>query len=100
MQIKLNEVRLVQIKIQGDFEQYSKTRQSIVQRLMYSFEFTYEQAQEELKALVIGRNLIREEYYKTVSRVGCTKLLNRKNRMEIWKHCKAIVEEANEEFHR
>lgn len=95
MQVKLNEVRLTQTKIQGDFEQYTKTRQAIAQRLMYSFGFTYEQAQEELKQLVIGRVLIKEEYYKTVSRVGCSKVLTRKDRMLIWKYCKAIVDEMN-----
>lgn len=87
----------MQIKIQGTFEQYSKTRQAISQRLIYSFGFTYEQAQEELKQLVIGRVLIKEEYYKTVSRVGCSKVLTRKDRMEIWKYCKVIVDEANKE---
>ena len=87
----------MQIKIQGTFEQYSKTRQAISQRLIYSFGFTYEQAQEELKQLVIGRVLIKEEYYKAVSRVGCSKVLTRKDRMEIWKYCKVIVDEANKE---
>ena len=86
------------MQIKGTYKHKYKVYEAIAQRLVYSFGFTLEQAYEEVKILVLGGYLVTEEYYKTVSRVGCSKVLNRKDRMEIWKHCKAIVDEANKEF--
>lgn len=64
---------------------------------MYTFAFTQEQAWAELKILILNGNLVQEEYYLKASRIGRDKALTRKARMHIWKHCKAIVDEANKE---
>lgn len=74
-----------------------KVKEAIKQRLMYSFGFTYEQAEQELSYLFATTNtLYLAEYYTLkVRRVGATKVLNRSDKKEIHKHAVSIIFEYN-----
>lgn len=70
------------------------TIEAIRQRLMYSFGFSHEQAQQELAFLfaVPRQKLYTAEFYTMrVRRVGATKILTRQDRAEIYRHVAAIV---------
>jgi hypothetical protein len=70
------------------------TIEAIRQRLMYSFGFSHEQAQQELAFLfaVPRQKLYTAEFYTMrVRRVGATKILTRQDRGEIYRHVAAIV---------
>ena len=86
------------MQITGSFGDKFRVYSAISQRLMYSFGFTQEQSWSEIKFLVVNGQFMNEDYYLKVSRTGCTAVLSRKHRIEIWKHCKAVVEEMNKEM--
>ena len=85
------------MQIKGTFGEKFRVYSAIAQRLMYIFGFTQEQAWNEIKFLVVNGQFMQEDYYMKVSRVGCTAVLSRRHRKEIWKHCKAIADESNKE---
>jgi hypothetical protein len=75
-----------------------QTKEAIRQRLMYSFGFTYEQADYELQFLIASISkdditLFTEDWYVLgIVRKGAGVVLNRKTKKELYKHVKAIVE--------
>jgi hypothetical protein len=75
----------------------SITKNAIVERLIYSFDFNYTEARMELDFLFATANILHtEEYYTTkIRRIGSSKLLNRGQRMDVYKHVVACIEENN-----
>ena len=75
----------------------TQCKQAIVERLQYSFEFNYAEARMELHFLLATPTILNTEghYCIRVKRKGSSKLLNRGQRMEIYKAVKAVVLEHN-----
>ena len=76
----------------------SKTKQAIVERLMYSFGFDYVEARMELHYLFATPNILHTQEFYTIKvrRTGSTKCLNRGQKIDIYKHVVACIEENNE----
>ena len=70
-------------------------REVIKQRLMYSFGFTYEQAENELTYLFATATMLHTFDYYTIyqKRFHAKKLLDRKQKQEIYKYVVAILSE-------
>lgn len=70
-------------------------REAIKQRLMYSFGFTYDQAENELNYLFATDTILHTLDYYTIyqKRFHAKKLLDRKQKQEIYKHVVAIISE-------
>lgn len=75
----------------------TQCKQAILERLQYSFEFNYAEARMELHFLFATTSILNteEHYCIKVKRTGSSKLLNRGQRMEIYKAVKAVVLEHN-----
>ena len=72
-----------------------RAKEAIRQRLVYSFGFTYPQANAELEFLLVNGLLRTRDSYATVRRVGATKTLTRAERLDIHKWSVAIMEEVS-----
>ncbi len=72
-------------------------KQSIVERLQYSYGFNYAEAKMELHFLFAAPTILNKEdcYCVNVKRMGSSKLLNRGQRMEIYKAVKSCIIEHN-----
>lgn len=69
-------------------------KEAIRQRLMYSFGFTYEQANKELDFLFINGVFTTEHYYSVIQRrIGATKTLMRSEKVNLHKYVDAIIVE-------
>ncbi len=76
--------------------QHDVVYEAIRQRLIYSFGFTYDQADKEIDFLFATLSILfTRDYYVFTVRRHATKSLNRQQKFQIWEYVKRTIEEHN-----